>query len=99
MRLERIGFEFQNHSLLVDLTVRDIVELSARLLGDDNHRGADTLIERFSMEKMSNETANIISRGEAQRLRTARAPVNDPRILRAGETNGNLDLENGRYVM
>lgn len=99
LRLEKIGFVFQDYNLLLDLTVRENVELPLRLLRKKSPEQVDDLLHKFNIEDISEETANKISGGEAQRTAIARALVNKPRILLADEPTGNLDKRNGDNVI
>ena len=99
LRLHKIGFVFQEFNLLNDLTVRENIELPLKLSAKtDGHRVA-RLEETFGISHISNETANKISGGEAQRTAIARAMMNEPNIILADEPTGNLDDENAENVI
>ena len=57
------------------------------------------LLEKFELGGIADQTANLISGGEAQRTAIARAIVNRPRIILADEPTGSLDAENSERVM
>lgn len=99
MRLEKIGFVFQDFNLLMDLTVRENIALPLRFSGREDGGRIDTMMEKFDIKPLANETANKISGGEAQRVAIARAMMNEPRIILADEPTGNLDYENTANVM
>jgi ABC-type lipoprotein export system ATPase subunit len=99
MRLEKIGFVFQDFNLLLDLTVRENIALPLRFSGKEDGGRIDTMMEKFDIKPLANETANKISGGEAQRVAIARAMMNEPRIILADEPTGNLDCENTANVM
>ena len=99
MRLEKIGFVFQDFNLLLDLTVRENIALPLRFSGKEDGGRIDTMMEKFDIKPLANETANKISGGEAQRVAIARALVNEPRMILADEPTGNLDAENTANVM
>jgi len=99
MRLEKIGFVFQDFNLLMDLTVRENIALPLRFSGKEDGGRIDTMMEKFDIKPLANETANKISGGEAQRVAIARAMMNEPRIILADEPTGNLDTENTENVM
>jgi len=99
MRLEKIGFVFQDFNLLMDLTVRENIALPLRFSRKEDGGRIDTLMEKFDIKPLANETANKISGGEAQRVAIARALVNEPKMILADEPTGNLDAENTANVM
>jgi len=99
MRLEKIGFVFQDFNLLMDLTVRENIALPLRFSGKPDGGRIDTMMEKFDIKPLANETANKISGGEAQRVAIARAMMNEPRMILADEPTGNLDHENTVNVM
>ena len=99
MRLDKIGFVFQDFNLLPDLTIRDNVALPLRFSKKADEVRVNTLLDRFGIEGIASETANKVSGGEAQRAAIARAMMNEPRIILADEPTGNLDEENTQNVM
>jgi len=99
MRLEKMGFVFQDFNLLMDLTVRENIALPLRFSGKEDGGRIDTMMEKFDIKPLANETANKISGGEAQRAAIARAMMNEPKIILADEPTGNLDAENTGIVM
>ena len=99
MRLEKIGFVFQDFNLLMDLTVRENIALPLRFSGKEDGGRIDAMMEKFDIKPLANETANKISGGEAQRVAIARAMMNEPRIILADEPTGNLDHDNTAKVM
>ena len=99
LRLEKIGFVFQDHNLLLDLTVRENVALPMMLLGEIDQRQVDSLLDRFEIDHIANVTTNRISGGEAQRVAIARALANSPEMILADEPTGNLDETNSEIVV
>jgi len=99
MRLEKVGFVFQDFNLLMDLTVKENIALPLRFSRKKDGGRVQAMIEKFDIEHIANETANRISGGEAQRAAIARALMNEPRIILADEPTGNLDAENTGNVM
>ena len=99
LRLDKIGFVFQDFNLLMDLTVRENVALPLRFSKKKDSDRVDALLEKFDIRHIANETANKISGGEAQRTAIARAMMNEPRIILADEPTGNLDEESTTNVM
>lgn len=99
LRLEKVGFVFQDYNLLDDLTVRENIRLPLRFSKRTVKRGVDDLIKKFSIEHIADEMPNRISGGESQRVAIARAMVNEPKIILADEPTGNLDTDNAAKVM
>lgn len=100
-RNTRIGFVFQFHYLLPELTALDNVLMPARKLGREKAlRGrAGDLLERFDLSHCLDKRPAQMSGGEQQRVAVARALIMDPDILFADEPTGNLDSINGERIM
>jgi putative ABC transport system ATP-binding protein len=99
LRLQKVGFVFQDYNLLNDLTVRENIELPLKFSGKTDGDRVGYLQETFGIGHISNDTANKISGGEAQRVAIARAMMNEPSVILADEPTGNLDDENAENVM
>jgi putative ABC transport system ATP-binding protein len=99
LRLEKIGFVFQDYNLLLDLTIRENVALPLKFSKKPGEERVDALLDKFDIAHIANETANKVSGGEAQRAAIARAMMNKPRIILADEPTGNLDRENTENVI
>ena len=99
LRLQKVGFVFQDYNLLNDLTVRENIELPLKFSGKADGDRVECLQETFGISHISNDTANKISGGEAQRTAIARAMMNEPSIILADEPTGNLDDENAENVI
>jgi len=99
LRLDKVGFVFQDYNLLPDLTVRENIALPLRFSRRKDEGRVDRLLDTFGIKGIADETANRVSGGEAQRAAVARAMTNEPRIILADEPTGNLDEENTENVM
>ena len=99
MRLQKVGFVFQDYNLLMDMTVRDNLRLPLKFSGHRDLGRVDELLKKFDIAHISHEPANKISGGEAQRTAIARAMMNSPKIILADEPTGNLDAENTENVI
>jgi len=101
IRNEEIGFVFQFHFLIKELTVLENVRLPLFKAGikknEANHRSSAILEKLGLMDKIS-RPAYKLSGGEQQRVAIARALVNSPKILLADEPTGNLDSRNSEIV-
>jgi ABC-type lipoprotein export system ATPase subunit len=102
LRLERIGFVFQQHNLLEALTARDNVALPAWRRSGSRARAArlaDELLAQLGLGAVAGTRASELSGGEAQRVAIARAIVNAPELVLADEPTGSLDSGSARTVM
>jgi ABC-type lipoprotein export system ATPase subunit len=99
MRLDKIGFVFQDFNLLLDLTVKENIALPLRFSRKKEEGRVKAMLKKFDIEDVANATASRISGGEAQRAAIARAMMNDPKIILADEPTGNLDSDNTENVM
>ncbi|MGC9362602.1 MAG: ABC transporter ATP-binding protein [Candidatus Syntrophosphaera sp.] len=101
VRNREIGFVFQFHYLIEDLTARENVALPRLISGAAKNEAfahADKLLEHLGMEERALHYPNQLSGGEQQRLALARALVNEPRIVLADEPTGNLDPQHSAEV-
>jgi len=100
-RNEKMGYVFQFHHLLPELTVVENVLMPARKSGREKElrKRALDLLGEFGLSKKSDRRANQLSGGEQQRVAIARALVMEPRYLFADEPTGNLDSANGEAVL
>ena len=93
LRLTKMGFVFQFDGLLPEFSLLENVELPARMLGKQNPKKAQKLLERFGLKDMVNKLPADLSGGEKQRASIARALRNNPVLLLADEPTGNLDAQ------
>lgn len=100
-RNQRLGFVFQFHYLLPELTALENVLMPARKTGQhiSRHKKALDLLERFSASHCKDKVPGQMSGGEQQRVAIARSLIMDPDFLFADEPTGNLDSVNGEEVM
>ena len=100
-RNKHVGFIFQFHYLLPELTAIENVLLPARNLGliEEKTDRALYLLDSFGIKNKSNKLPGQMSGGEQQRVAIARALIMEPKYLFADEPTGNLDSENGEIVM
>jgi lipoprotein-releasing system ATP-binding protein len=101
LRNEKIGFIFQFHFLIKELSARENVALPAIKKGDDSEDAlerADQILKQLGLGKKLDRFANKLSGGEQQRVAIARALINSPSLILADEPTGNLDTANSEIV-
>jgi lipoprotein-releasing system ATP-binding protein len=102
-RNQKLGFVFQQHQLLPQLTVMENV-LVPRLAGGweepevDTRARAQELLERVGLGHRLAHRPGELSGGEKQRTAVARALINQPKLLLADEPTGALDAETGEKI-
>ena len=99
-RNREVGFVFQDHFLLPQLSVLENV-LAPTLVAASKHDYAGrarTLLERVGLgDRLAHRPAEL-SGGERQRTALARALVMRPRVLLCDEPTGNLDADSAKVV-
>lgn len=101
LRNHSIGFVFQFHFLIKELSVIENVALPIRKAGISKEIAksrALTALTRLGMESKANRFANKLSGGEQQRVAIARAIAMKPELILADEPTGNLDTENSVMI-
>lgn len=100
LRNKSIGFVFQFHNLISELTLEENVSLPKMIAKEQLDK--DELIELFEyfdLKDRMNSFPNDLSGGEKQRVAVMRAVINNPSIIIADEPTGNLDKENALKMM
>lgn len=100
-RNENVGFVFQFHYLIAELSALENVLLPAEKLGQAIQRKklALSLLSDFGLSDKMNRLPRQLSGGEQQRVAIARALVMQPKYIFADEPTGALDSKNGELVM
>jgi ABC-type lipoprotein export system ATPase subunit len=100
-RNQKMGFVFQFHYLLSELSALENVLFPARKSGQYEKRKAfaNHLLEQFGLKEKMSRFPRQLSGGENQRVAIARSLVMDPKYLFADEPTGALDSLNGELVM
>jgi putative ABC transport system ATP-binding protein/lipoprotein-releasing system ATP-binding protein len=97
----QMGFVFQFHYLLPELTSIENILMPARKSGFEKQKRsyALELMSRFEIEHCAGKVPGKMSGGEQQRVSVARSLIMNPEIIFADEPTGNLDSVNGEKVM
>ena len=101
-RRNEIGFVFQLHNLLPNLTVKENVEIplvGSNLSEAEKEKRSLRYIEAVGLLDKKDNKPNKLSGGQRQRVAIARALVNNPSIILADEPTGALDSKTGEMIL
>ncbi len=93
VRLHDVGFVFQVHNLIDDLTVEENIALPLRLAKKPADERVGELMKTFGLIPFATRRPKAISVGESQRVSIARALANGPKVILADEPTAALDME------
>lgn len=97
LRAASLGFVFQHHYLLEDLSLAENLEVPLLLAGQaGGHERVQELLAAVGLGGRGAESTGVLSGGERQRIAIARALAARPRALLADEPTGSLDQHNAR---
>jgi len=89
-----LGFMFQEHSLLPNLTVGENIHLPLKIIGKSN--GGEQLVSEYlkltGLEKWKNELPSMLSGGMKTRTALARTFISQPKLLLLDEPFSSLDV-------
>jgi len=101
-RSQEIGFIFQLHNLIPNLTVLENVEIpmfESKISGKDMRQRALELLDYVGLSDKIKRKPTELSGGERQRVAIARALANKPSIILADEPTGSLDSKTGQMIL
>ena len=104
MRAQKIGFIFQSHYLLPQISVLENIILPTIAVEKDEDEtpsieDVKKLLEKVGLEKHGNKLPSQLSGGEKQRVAIVRALINKPNLVLADEPTGSLDKTRGYEII
>jgi len=100
IRRGKIGFIFQDFSLIPSLTALENIQLTLYFACIQKEtKESIKLLEKVGLEHRINHLPRQLSGGEKQRVAIARALVTEPKFLLADEPTGHLDTENSQEIL
>jgi putative ABC transport system ATP-binding protein len=101
-RAQRVGFIFQNFSLIPVLSAWENIEYPLMLLGvpaAERRERSTRMLEAVGLSDHRNRRPNELSGGQKQRVAIARALVKGPDFVLADEPTANLDSQTGASII
>lgn len=102
MRLENLGYVFQDYALIPSLTALENVIIPLLMQGLTKSQAttkAKKAMERVGLGDKLINLPSQLSGGQQQRVSIARAIGHDPKIIFADEPTANLDSETSKVVL
>ena len=103
LRLQKMGFVFQQSNLLKNLNILDNIILSAYMAKNEDRRmiveRAKKLMEQTGISALADNDITQASGGQLQRVAICRALINNPQIIFGDEPTGALNSKATGEVM
>ncbi len=101
-RRKHIGFVFQDHNLIANLSLLENILVAGYLVNKDRkvvQARAEMLMEQLEISTLAQRLPSQVSGGERQRCAISRALINNPEILMADEPTGSLNSSASEKVL
>ena len=101
-RAQKIGFIFQLHNLIPNISVAENIEIpmyTQKMSSKDMRAKALKLLDDVGLNDKADILPNKLSGGERQRVAIARALANNPSIILADEPTGSLDSKTSSKIL
>ncbi len=105
IRLNEMGFIFQQMYMMKNLTVLDNIVLPAirsnkmKISKKDKIKNAENLMRKLGIISIADNDINEVSGGQLQRACICRSMINNPKIIFADEPTGSLNRTSSAEVM
>ena len=104
LRAEKIGFIFQSHYLLPQISVIENVILPTLAVNRKHINSiifdeAESLLSQVGLKKQAHKFPSQLSGGEKQRVAIVRSLINKPNLVLADEPTGSLDKSRGEDII
>jgi putative ABC transport system ATP-binding protein len=101
LRLNKLGYIFQEYALITELSVLENVMLPAMMIGTTKNakERAKQLLKKIGLINKSNRLPSQLSGGEQQKVAIARSLINSPKIIFADEPTANLDTNASKEIL
>jgi putative ABC transport system ATP-binding protein len=102
IRLNKIGFIFQQFYLIPTLNALENIELpmkEARIPRDARRKRAISLLTQVGLQDRKGHYPSQLSGGEQQRVAIARSLANSPQMILADEPTGEIDSETSEKIV
>ena len=90
-RAKKIGFLFQDSTMIQALTLRENLLFTQGVVGKKNPKAVDELLYRFGLEDRADFFPHQLSGGQRRRAMAARALIHNPKLILADEPTNDLD--------
>ena len=91
LRAKKIGFLFQDSTMIQALTLRENLLFTQSVCGKKNPKQVEELLCRFGLEDRADFFPHQLSGGQRRRAMAARALIHDPMLILADEPTNDLD--------
>ncbi|WP_440110435.1 ABC transporter ATP-binding protein [Paenibacillus sp. QZ-Y1] len=103
LRLNKMGFIFQNIHLLKNLNLLDNIVLSAYMAKNGSREAINVralnLMKKMGIDELAGNNITQASGGQLQRIAICRALINNPEILFGDEPTGALNSKSTHEIM